>query len=316
MKKELGNMDNLQELEKRLEQIEQTTEKREQEMKIAEEMRNYVGDDQVISFRDVKDNPIEIKSFSTGLSPLDKLLSGGWNEGDLVVVTGPTGQGKTTLLQTFTISLSKQGIKSLWFTYEVTIQSLVQKFGNDLPDGYVPKVLRENSIVWIERKIIEAIVKYGVKAVFIDPFNSLTKFSSARLSQELGDLSEQLKQIALKYNILLFVSAHARRLNQEEVIYTEESIRDTALLGNKANTIIALWRNKLKQSKRDLEQNGVVYTNESTLSLTKNRNNGVLGFLKVVHQGNKFTLPEFERSVEEVNTELNNQSEEEYVNIF
>jgi replicative DNA helicase len=304
--------DDLQELEARLKRIEETTDKREVETKLAEEMKNYTGDDEVVSFRDIRDNPKVLKSLGTGLAPLDKLLSGGWQEGDLIVVTGPTGQGKTTLLQTFTISLSNQGVKSLWFSYEVTTQSLVQKFGNELPDGYVPKVLRENSIIWIERKIVESIVKFGVSAVFIDPFNSLTKFSSSRLSQELGDLSEQLKQIALKYNIMLFVSAHARRLNPDEIVYTEDSIRDTALLGNKANTILALWRNKLKQGKRDIESNGIVYTNESTISLTKNRNTGTLGFLKVTHQGNKFVLTEWEKSIEE----LEEQAIEENVITF
>lgn len=290
--------EDLQELEARLKHIEETTDKREQEEKLAEELKNYTGDDEVISFRDVKSDEISV-GMNTGFQKLDDLLEG-FREGNLIVVSGPTGQGKTTLLQTFTINLSKQNIKSLWFSYEVKIQNLVKSFGNELPDGYVPKVLRDNSIVWIERKIVEAIVKYGVKAIFVDPFNSLTKFSSSKLSQELGDLAEKLKQIALKYNIVLFVSAHARRLNPEETFYSEETIRDTALLGNKADTILTLWRNKVKQKKNDEKQNGVIFSDESTISLVKNRYTGRLGFFKVVHSGNKFMLPEFERSIEEI----------------
>lgn len=290
--------DNLQELEARLKHIEETTDKREVEEKLAEELKNYTGDDEVVSFKNIELEEVTV-GFKSGLGSLDKLL-GGFHEGNLIVVSGPTGQGKTTLLQTFTIALSKQNIKSLWFSYEVKIQNLIQNFGNELPDGYVPKILRDNSAIWIERKIVEAIVKYGVKAVFIDPFNSLTRFSSPRLSQELGDLSEKLKQMALKYNLLLFVSAHARRLNPEETFYSEETIRDTALLGNKADTVITLWRNKVKQKKNEEKQNGAIFSNESTVSLVKNRHSGMLGFFKVMHQGNKFVLTEWERSIEEL----------------
>jgi len=281
------NYGNINELENRLKQIEETADRQDVENRLAEELKYYKGDDEIIHFKDVQEQERKI-NYSSGLHKLDNLIEG-FHESDLIVVTGPTGQGKTTLLQTFTIALSKQKIKSLWFTYEVSIWNLIRNFGSSIPDGYTPKTLRENSIIWIERRIVEAIVKFGVKAVFIDPFNSLTKFSSPRLSQELGDLSERLKQIALKYNIILFVSAHSRRLSQDEIV-SEDSIRDTALLGNKADSIIALWRNRKKQTKADLLENGIIYKNESTLSVAKNRLNGKTGFVKVIHDGNKFLV--------------------------
>ena len=279
--------ENIFDLEKRLKQIEETANKSEVEERMYEELKGYSGDDRVISFKDVK--LLEKRPcFSSGLGKLDFLIEG-FHEGDLVVTTGPTGQGKTTLLQTFTINLSKQGVKSLWFSYEVTVQSLIEKFGDDIPDGYVPRLLRETSLIWIERRIVDGIVNHGVKAVFIDPFNSLTKFASNKLSQELGDLAERLKQIALKYNLIVFVSAHARRMHEDEIM-SEDSIRDTALLGSKADSIIALWRNKKRQGRMEQQENGVVYTEQSTLSVVKNRLNGRVGFVKIMHDGHKFLL--------------------------
>ena len=280
--------DNITELETRLRLIEETAEKREIEEKLSEELKNYKGSDEVVSFLDIKDIP-RVPAISSGLSKLDFLIEG-FHEGDLIVISGPTGQGKTTMLQTFTINLSKQNVKSLWFSYEVTLVNLLRKFGDEMPDGYAPKILRENSIVWLERRIVEAIVKFKIKAVFVDPFNSLTKFTSNKLSQELGDLSEQLKQIALKYNIIVLVTAHAKRLTGNELIYTEDSIRDTALLGSKADTIMTLWRDKGGQKRKDFLENGISYLDTSTVSVVKNRLNGRIGFVKVIHHGNKFLL--------------------------
>lgn len=278
-------MDDIKELDNRLKEIEQNAAKEEVEAKIAEELRNYKGVDEVVSFKDVKDLP-PLPHYSSGLQFLDFFIEG-FHEGDLIVITGPTGQGKTTLMQTFTINLSKQNVKSLWFSYEVTLTNLLKKFGSELPDGYAPKVLAENSMIWVERKIVEAIVKFGVKAVFIDPFNSLIKFSSPKLSQALGDLAERIKQIALKYNIILIITAHARKLADDEPM-TEDIIRDTALLASKADSILTLWRAKEKQHREDRKENGIRFKNESTISVVKNRLNGRVGSLKVIHDGNKF----------------------------
>lgn len=299
--------ESIQELEKRLKKIEDTSEKKDIEEKLAQEMKDYKGIDEVIHFKDVQ----EIKSdhvISTGLKPLDKLIEG-FHDGDLIVVTAEPGQGKTTLLQTFTINLSKQGIKTLWFSYENTVPSLILKFGTDLPDGYVPKTLVDKSLIWIQRKIVEAKAKFGIKAVIIDPFNSLTKFSSPNLSQELGDIAEELKQIAIKYNIFILVSAHANTVQEE--IMSLKNIRDTRLLGSKADTVIAMWRIKQKQKRLDLQQNGELYTNETILSLIKNRLLGYQGSVKVIHSGNKFLLPDY--SIEGIQEEESNQVEEEYV---
>jgi hypothetical protein len=107
------------------------------------------------------------------------------------------------------------------------------------------------------------------------------------LSQELGDLAEKIKEIAIRYGLMVFVSAHAKRLQEEEIM-TEDAIRDTALLGSKADTIMCIWRNKQRQTKMQLRENGILYRPETTLSVVKNRLDGKVGFAKIIHDGNKF----------------------------
>ncbi|QGH73315.1 MAG: DNA directed DNA polymerase [Siphoviridae sp. cttb18] len=285
----------IQDLEKRLEKIEQEEEKSKIEDEFAKVLREYKGDDEVISFKDVGELE-KITAYSSGLQPLDEMLRG-FHEGDLVVTTAATGQGKTSLLQTFTVNMHRKGIKSLWFTYEVPIQQLMTKF-SELPDGYVPKMLRERSLIWIERKVVEAIVKFGVKAVYIDPFNSLTRFTQLNLSQELGDIAEGLKDIALKYKVIVFTSAHTRKLQENETMGVD-SIRDTALLGNKADTVLAIWRIPERQTKLDRKTNGVIYTRDTMISVVKNRFAGALGSFKVSYVKNSFVLPDISHYAEE-----------------
>ena len=49
-------------------------------------------------------------------------------EGDVAVIGGSTGMGKTELTLTFTYNFASQGIPVLYFSYEVLIGYLLDKF--------------------------------------------------------------------------------------------------------------------------------------------------------------------------------------------
>lgn len=59
-------------------------------------------------------------------------LLGGHRKGELTIVTGPTGAGKTTFLSQLSLDLCSQGVPTLWGSFEIKnvrlVQSLMQQF--------------------------------------------------------------------------------------------------------------------------------------------------------------------------------------------
>ena len=54
---------------------------------------------------------------------MNKTLKG-HRRGELTILTGPTGSGKTTLLSQLSIDLLKQGVPTLWGSFEIANRRL------------------------------------------------------------------------------------------------------------------------------------------------------------------------------------------------
>ncbi len=277
------------ELENQIEEIEKEEKSLENEERIMDLLRNYKGEDEVISFkRYLKENEEKEKVvINTGYEQLDNITSG-FHEGDLITITAPTGQGKTTFCQNLTSKMAKMSVKSLWFSYEVSIEQFINKFGDDIPDGYLPKMLLDRKIVWIERKIVEGIAKFGVKAIFIDHLHYLFDLRISRSpSLEIGEIMRELKLIARKYNIIIFIVAHTKKIREEDII-SIDSLRDSSFTGQESDYVIGLWRIKERQTRKDIQDNGLQYKNESIAMVLKNRYTGQLKSFKLYYKNNHF----------------------------
>jgi len=61
-----------------------------------------------------KVNGVKWKRFSV----LNKLLKG-HRRGELTILTGPTGSGKTTFMSEYSLDLAMQGVSTLWGSFEI-----------------------------------------------------------------------------------------------------------------------------------------------------------------------------------------------------
>jgi twinkle protein len=57
----------------------------------------------------------------------------GLRNGELSVLTGPTGSGKTTFLSQLSLDLCQKGVNTLWGSFEIKnerfLESMIQQFG-------------------------------------------------------------------------------------------------------------------------------------------------------------------------------------------
>lgn len=274
-------------------------------------LSEYAAADKVIAAEDLKKILAETESSvfttPTGVESLDRILEN-VEAGELVIVTGPTGEGKTTLLMSITRNMALAGHNTVWFTLEVTPRQFIKKL--DMSDGalplfYIPQAGFDDTDIayvkawetryrrkytlldWIEDRIIEAKVKYDtkesvLKAVFIDHLQMIysTETFKQNVSLEIGDLAGQIKSLALHYNLTVFLIAHCK--DPQEGSPREprkQDIRDSGLISRAADIILGVWRIPNSSDGHETVLKQIAEEdNKAKVKIMKNRRTGKLGY--------------------------------------
>ena len=248
------------------------------------------------------------RTVSTGFSIFDDAMAGGFKEGDLIVVTGQTGHGKTSWAQTLTYNLAKGNVGTLFLSYEVLVEYVWEKFKNmgmsDSEIVYSPLKITSGGLDWLEKKVLEAINKYGIKCLVIDHLGFLlpsrVKYDNSvgsNYSAYLGSICRDLKMLAIKNNLIVILLAHTRKMSGQKRndSPTIEDIRDSSGPAQEADFVFILQRlmptgaDATSVKKRDsqgyLDEEGmpeeqedsgaeVIYSEKTNISLVKNRMTG------------------------------------------
>lgn len=283
----------------------------EEYLAFEDSLRVYDGKDKIISSLEIAEEMLKrnIPPFKimTHLPSVDRILDG-VEECELVVVTGPTGQGKTSTLLHVTRELARVNTKCLWFSYEMSYAQLINKMAEqkNIYEFYVPKEIINNHIDFIERKIMEGRAKYDIRTIFIDHLSmlySLDKFSRGNASLELGDIVAKIKNMALRHGVIIFLVAHAKKVEAGQEIFLED-IRDSGHIANLADTVITVQRvpNDYKEGDRRIGQLGE-HDNRIRIKVEKNRRKGTRGALLAKYENGLISeVPPEEYRQEEIAT--------------
>ena len=261
-------------------------------------MKQYKGDEEIISSKDyiAAMNALRgdktILKIPSGLSKLDLITEGFW-EGNVVVISGPTKEGKTTFCQTLTMNFTKKGYKCLWFPFDTPGEELISRFSKEI-EIYLPKKNPSaKKVDWIEQKIIEGIAKFGTRIIFIDHLAMLTRATdnNNNYSTELSSIMMELKQIAIRWRVIIFLNHHIRKI-QADIVPLYSDLKDSAGVAQDSDMVIMIWR---KKEKRD----GVIYhLDKAAIAVQTNRRTGKTGVISVIHKGDHFE----EESIGEITT--------------
>lgn len=234
------------------------------------QLAKYNGEDQVISSQEMeiylKETYKEKRKLNlqSGLASLDDRIQS-FEGGELTVISGPTGSGKTLLAQTITAYFAHNEQHSLWFTYEVPAYQFLKQFGELCPKFYMPKTLIGNTLAWINARVTECKLKNGLDAVFVDHLHYLVDMGTRlNMSLEIGKVMRYLKQMAIKHNVAVFVMAHLEKI-KAEVEPDINNLRDSSFVGQEADNVLLVWRKKTD-------------TQKAVLKVCKNRRLGIMNY--------------------------------------
>lgn len=177
---------------------------------------------------------------NSNIPTLDKLTEG-FVPGEVIVISGPTKNGKTLLAQTLTVEFEKQGYYPLWFSYELAPKYFLRVF-EKLPLFYVPDPLKQNDLKWVLSKMIESQQKYGSRVMFIDHLHYLLDLSKiTNPSLQIGAVIRYLKRIAVKRGLIIFLLCHTKKVDFTDKL-TLASIRDSSFVAQESDTVLLIQR--------------------------------------------------------------------------
>jgi replicative DNA helicase len=234
------------------------------------QLSSYQGEDRVVKSTEIAEHLAGQRdpfSFMSKIPSIDE-WSEGFEAGELIVISGLTGQGKTSWARTLSFNFFAQSIPSLWFSYEMTYRQFLKDLHEDL-FVFMPMVLKGRSMDWIQDRIHEAKIKHGVRAVFIDHLHFLVDMAKIRNpSLEIGAIVRGLKRIALELNVTIFLIAHLTKTKFEEEPELD-AIRDSSFIPQDADQVYIVWR-KYDTSAKE-------YLNQTYVKLCKSRRTGTMG---------------------------------------
>ena len=226
----------------------------------------------------------------TGFREFDNAMDGGVREGELITISGRTGEGKSLLAETLSSNFSKQTIPSLFFSYEMNPWYLRERFikmgENEALLTYIPKDSVESSIIYIRDSIRYAKKEFACKVVFIDHLHYLIPLNqSTNSSLLIGGIVRELKKLAIKEEVVVFLIAHTKK------IYSDESLdlsspRDSSLISQESDYVFLIERKKINKKEFD-KSSDTEWTNQSRITLAKNRRTGKLFYLDFNYLDNK-----------------------------
>ena len=185
---------------------------------IPDTIRKENDEDKIIQLCEVEEVKLS-KPVSTGFSSLDDKMLGGLRGGDLMVLSGKSGDGKSFLTLQMIRGFSDNKQPTLLFTYEERPERIkwrMSQMGVNVDKtflAFLPRENTKNTVEWIEQKILDGLHNFLIRIIVIDNLDFIT---AEQLSRDdkwsmQSRIMGMLKRIANKHNVAIILNAHISR---------------------------------------------------------------------------------------------------------
>ena len=243
----------------------------------------------------------------TGLKELDSVI-GGLYFGQVVLLTGKRGEGKSTLLSQLLVEAMDQNYSIFaysgeladyhfkrWMDFQAAgpefITTQKSMYGEEyyqIPNDIIERInawyrgrayiydnnsVDDNEMESLISTIEHTIQRYDVKVIAVDNLMTAMDFTGDDIYKAQSAFVKALKNIALKYNVVVILVAHPRKTQMDGKPGAElgnDDVSGSSDITNRVDLVMAYSRNYGKTNPDDTMQA------DSRLSVTKNRLTGKL----------------------------------------
>jgi len=253
---------------------------------------------------------MQMEKMSTGLVSLDRVLDGGFRFGQLAILTGKRGDGKSTMASMWGCEALNQNYNCFfysgelpdfffrnWMDRQITKKREISQADEDqLNQWYGEKAfIYDNTSVPDQNaellKIIEiAIVQKNCRFITIDNLmTALDPDLEADLYRQQSKFVGELAAMAKKYNVFILLVAHPRK---QYGSISNDDISGSSNITDRADIVLVYGRPKKDKNEKEQGVAEVVDDTQRTLEVLKNRLTGKLatekkGIKLVFEEGSK-----------------------------
>ncbi len=244
---------------------------------------------------DVEQVDIEsLPAISTGTKELNEILSGGFHLGDLIVMTGVRGDGKSTMASMFVCWALRNDFNSLiysgemkdyavknWLDRQVIGSNRRTLFNSEKESVnnwyrnrlfiYDDTEIDENETGKLLETVETAIIQRNIKFILIDNLMTAMEDSAENneaLYRQQSNFTGRLAKIARKFDVVILLVCHPRKSNGGQRL-TNDDISGSADITNKANIVLTYSRSIIDGKESD--------PSVRIIEVTKNRLTGKTG---------------------------------------
>lgn len=240
---------------------------------------------------------MKMPTLTTGLDSLDEILSGGFRVGQLILLTGKRGEGKSTLGSMFGVHALNHGYNAFFYSGELmdfyfrnwmdrqilgkdlSVVSTPEEDRLKLNQFYADKAfIYDNSTLTddendeIPKTVEQAIRQQGCQFVLIDNLmTAMDSDTSSDIYRAQSQFVGKLAELARRYSAIIVLIAHPRKSTGFNG-FENDDVSGSGDITNKVDIVINYGRKKFKK--------GDVVTQEDMdmreLIVTKNRLTGRL----------------------------------------
>jgi replicative DNA helicase len=267
-------------------QISDLVKKKEELNKLLKPFENYKGEDEVVPALQIKENiqvELQQKNYQTSIPELNQILDG-FRAGELITMSGISGNGKTEFLISLTKDFIDRKYKVLWISFEINPKDFMGRFGEYDPIFFMPMKNVPNNVDWVIKKIFEAKAKYNIDIVIIDHLHFLLDMAtlgSKNISHLFGGVIRNIKTTGLALDVTIFLVCHLNKTATKDVPDLVD-LRDSSFTYQEADTVLIIHRENTNDT-IDLKQQ----IQPAVLRVAKNRWNGYVGLVKLTYDRTK-----------------------------
>ncbi|XP_063611381.1 mitochondrial DNA helicase-like [Penaeus indicus] len=255
-------------------------------------------------------------------SELNELLLG-HRPGELTVLTGPTGSGKTTFMAEYSLDLCMQGVKTLWGSFEVSVVRLCEVMlhqfsGTSLPHDPIAfnnlssqfALLPLHFLTYhgqqtassVIKAMTEAVRVWGIQHVVIDNLQFMLGTSDQSMDRwwEQDRAVAAFRRFATTHNCHVTLIVHPKKVPDGQLL-SINSVFGGAKATQEADNVLIL----------QVKSSSAINQSKKALQVVKNRYGGQLGVLPLRFHKESLTLSScFRRKDKEKDKEKGAEAEE------
>ena len=245
-----------------------------------EQVRQCIDNAVPVEVKEIKDilevkkvNLADLEKFNTGIQGLNRIL-GGFYMGQVILLTGERGKGKSTLASQFGTMAVKEGYNTFFYSGElmdwyfrnwIDLQIAGDRFINKIKNSYgsfdysvdgsvYPYIeqwyggkikIYDNNIVQEDEHedlistIEKAITRYSCRVIFID--NLMTAMEddiTSDLNRQQTAFVRKLTTMAKRFNVLVFLVAHPKKNQTGKYNFSNDDVAGSSNITNLVDVVL------------------------------------------------------------------------------